>query len=180
MIPHVRRMVPGMLASLLLAAPVGVPHAFACGPSTLLQPRKQTELRRASAQRHTRTAQRRRFHHHHAAAPTVAFFDDGPSLHHAFWQQSGLATWYGGPRWQGRPTASGVRYEQDGLTAAHASLPLGTRVRVTLEGTGRSVIVTINDRPGSHRIVIDLSRGAARALGMIDRGIAPVTLTAAN
>ena len=59
-----------------------------------------------------------------------------------------------------------------GLTAAHRTLPFGTRIRVTDPKTGRSVIVTINDRGpfGGHRI-LDLSVGAARALGMVDRGV---------
>ncbi|HEX3939786.1 MAG TPA: septal ring lytic transglycosylase RlpA family protein [Xanthobacteraceae bacterium] len=59
-----------------------------------------------------------------------------------------------------------------GLTAAHRTLPLGTRLRVTDPKTGRSVIVTINDRgPFGHHRVLDLSIGAARALGMLDRGV---------
>ncbi len=62
-----------------------------------------------------------------------------------------------------------------GLTAAHKTLPFGTRVRVTDVKTGRSVVVTINDRgPFNRGRVLDLCTGAARALGMIDRGIAYV------
>lgn len=62
-----------------------------------------------------------------------------------------------------------------GLTAAHKTLPFGTRVRVTNLKTGRSVVVTINDRgPFNRGRVIDLCTGAARALGMIDQGIARV------
>jgi rare lipoprotein A len=68
--------------------------------------------------------------------------------------------------------ASGGRFNPDGLTAAHRTLPFGTRVRVTDSKTGRSVIVTINDRgPFGKGRVIDLSLAAARALGMIDRGV---------
>jgi rare lipoprotein A len=62
------------------------------------------------------------------------------------------------------------------LTAAHAWLPFGTKVRVMLAGTGRSVIVTITDRLYSSRRVVDLSVAAARELGMIRRGIAEVNL----
>jgi len=186
MIPNARRMVPGMLASLLIAAPVCATkaHAAAADRSHHTGAGKVAERGRTAAHQraHHRYAARRRAAPHAAPVNSVAFFDDGAPIRHAliqhsFWQQSGMATWYGGPRWQGRRTASGARYEQDGLTGAHATLPLGSKVRVSLEGTGRSVIVTINDRPGTHRIVIDLSRGAARELGMLDRGIARVTLS---
>ena len=91
-------------------------------------------------------------------------------------QQTGLASWYGGARWAGHMTASGARYNENELTAAHASLPIGTRVIVAVS-SGRSVIVTINDRPGTHRRVIDLSREAARQLGIMGQGVATVTLT---
>ena len=78
---------------------------------------------------------------------------------------SGVATWYG-PGFHGRRTASGERFNTHDLTAAHRSLPFGTRVRV--EGaSGRSVVVRINDRgPFTRGRVIDLSRAAANAIGM--------------
>ena len=63
------------------------------------------------------------------------------------------------------------------MTAAHRWLPLGTRVKVTVVGTNASVVVTINDRPGATSRVIDLSKGAARELGILSRGLARVTLT---
>ena len=93
------------------------------------------------------------------------------------WKESGEASWYGG--WhQGRPTSSGERFDQNAMTAAHPNLPLGSRVRVTLRDTGSSVVVTINDRlPPKRWRVIDLSRGAATRLGMVDRGLGDVTLT---
>jgi rare lipoprotein A (peptidoglycan hydrolase) len=90
--------------------------------------------------------------------------------------QSGIASWYGGKRWQGKMTASGIRYDEAALTAAHATLPIGSKVRVVVTDTGRSVIVTINDRPGTRTRVIDLSRGAAAELGILQRGVARVTL----
>jgi rare lipoprotein A len=89
-----------------------------------------------------------------------------------------MASWYGGQRWQGKLTSSGAVYDQDALTAAHATLPIGTRVRVMLAGAGKDVIVTINDRPGTRARVIDLSRAAARQLGILERGIAMVTVSA--
>ena len=93
------------------------------------------------------------------------------------WQQSGIASWYGGSRWQGHATSSGTTFNDSELTAAHATLPFGTRVRVTVENTGRSIEVLINDRPGTRTRIIDLSRGAAHALGMIQSGVAKVTLS---
>ena len=93
------------------------------------------------------------------------------------WRQVGVASWYGGRRWQGRLTASGVRYDERQLTAAHASLPIGSQVRVTVADTGRAVVVTIIDRPGTRKRIIDLSRAAAIELGILSRGIAQVTLT---
>ncbi len=97
--------------------------------------------------------------------------------HGTGWQESGQASWYG--RWHnGRPTSSGEVFNQNAMTAAHASLPLGSRVRVTLQGSGNSVVVTINDRQPDHgRRIIDLSHGAAARLGMLHDGTGMVTLT---
>lgn len=76
---------------------------------------------------------------------------------------------------EGRSTASGEPYRARELTAAHRSLPFGTRVKVTNLANGRSVTVRINDRgPFHRRRVIDLSRAAAERLGMVRRGRAPV------
>lgn len=84
---------------------------------------------------------------------------------------SGQAVWYQHP---GR-TASGETYNPDGLTAAHRTLPMGTRVRVVNKRNGRSVVVRINDRtPAKLRSTIDLSRGSARVLGI--EGIGSVAL----
>src|SRR5262249_9105474 len=89
----------------------------------------------------------------------------------------GLATWYSDSL-TGGPTASGTRYDPAGLTAAHRSLPFGTRVRVTREGTGRAVEVVVNDRGpvSSRRRIVDLSRAAATALGPLGAGVVPVRL----
>lgn len=77
--------------------------------------------------------------------------------------QSGTASWYG----SGHRTANGERFNPNGLTAAHRTLPFGTRVQVQNPRTGRSIIVRINDRgPFIRGRIIDLSRGSARALGM--------------
>jgi len=89
---------------------------------------------------------------------------------------SGIASWYG-PGFHGNRSASGEVFNQNAMTAAHRYLPFGTEVRVTNLNTGRSVVVRINDRgPFSRGRVIDLSAGAARAIGMIGSGVAPVSL----
>jgi rare lipoprotein A len=91
-------------------------------------------------------------------------------------RQAGLASWYG-PGFYGRPTASGTVYTGTGLTAAHRSLPFGTLVRVTNLANGRRVLVVIDDRgPFVRRRVIDLSVAAARQLGMVRAGVAPVRI----
>jgi rare lipoprotein A len=88
----------------------------------------------------------------------------------------GLASWYGG-RFHGRLTSSGEVFDTNDLTAAHRTLPFGTRVRVTNLDNGRSVIVKINDRgPFVEGRVIDLSRAAAEELDMINLGVAHVSL----
>ncbi|MBI2209756.1 MAG: septal ring lytic transglycosylase RlpA family protein [Deltaproteobacteria bacterium] len=90
--------------------------------------------------------------------------------------QTGIASWYG-PGFHGRPTASGVIYNQNDLTAAHQTLPLGTRVMVTNLANGRSAEVTINDRgPFAKGRIVDLSYAAARTLGMIGPGTIPVRI----
>ena len=90
--------------------------------------------------------------------------------------RNGKASWYG-PGFHGRRTANGEVFNQNALTAAHRSLPFGTRVRVTNVNNGRSVVVRINDRgPFTRGRVIDLSTAAANSLGMIHHGVAPVRL----
>ncbi len=83
----------------------------------------------------------------------------------------GIASFY----WEGTRVASGAKFNPDGMTAAHRSLPFGTRVRVSDLKTHRSVVVTINDRgPFVQGRVLDLSLGAARVLGIESRGISRV------
>lgn len=92
--------------------------------------------------------------------------------------EHGIATWYG-RKHSKRYTVSGERFDPRKMTAAHRNLPIGTMVRVTDRSTGRSVTVRINDREPPHGVrVIDLSEGAAKALGIHRSGIAPVTITA--
>ena len=89
---------------------------------------------------------------------------------------TGRASYYG-ERFRGRRTASGERFDPDGLTAAHRTLPFGTRLRVTNVRNGRSVVVRVTDRGPFHRSrVLDLSRAAARAIGMVRSGTARVRI----
>lgn len=88
--------------------------------------------------------------------------------------QTGIASWYG-KDFHGGPTASGERYDMNTLTAAHPSLPFGTLVRVTNLQNGKDVVVRVNNRgPYRKNRIIDLSKEAARQLGMVGAGIAKV------
>ncbi len=92
--------------------------------------------------------------------------------------ERGMASWYG-PGFHGRRTASGERYDMNEVSAAHPSLPFGTIVEVRNLDNGRSVRVRINDRgPFLKNRIIDLSKGAAKAIGMLGPGIALVELAA--
>src|SRR5574337_922321 len=90
--------------------------------------------------------------------------------------QEGKASWYG-PRFQGRRTASGERYNMHALTAAHRSLPLGSYARVPMVTTGKSVVVRITDRgPYVKHRIIDLSKAAATKLGLLHHGVGEVVV----
>ncbi|HYV96252.1 MAG TPA: septal ring lytic transglycosylase RlpA family protein [Gemmatimonadaceae bacterium] len=104
---------------------------------------------------------------HRGALPTAPVPDRAPT-------QTGTASWYG-PGFQGKQTSSGEVYDQNLLTAAHKTLPLGTRVRVTNVANGKAVDVRINDRgPFVGDRIIDLSRAAAEVIGMVAAGTALV------
>lgn len=99
-----------------------------------------------------------------------------PSSSEASNAMSGTAAWYG-RKFNGRRTASGQRFNADAMTAAHPSLPFGTRVRVTNTSNKRSVVVVINDRgPTTPGRMLDVSQAAAKKLGLTRAGTAPVTL----
>ena len=90
--------------------------------------------------------------------------------------ETGIASWYG-PGFHGNLTANGEVYDMNGISAAHKTLPFGTIVRVVDLETGRSIVVRINDRgPFVEGRIIDLSKGAAEKLGMVERGIIQVGL----
>jgi len=92
------------------------------------------------------------------------------------WVETGEASWYGG-KFHGRQTASGEIYDMHGISAAHKTLPLGTRVRVTNLSNDRQLIVRVNDRgPFIKGRIIDCSREAARQLGFLDAGVTRVKI----
>jgi rare lipoprotein A len=132
----------------------------------------------ARSRHHQRHHHHHRHHHrgHHAAFETgsSSWFNANASFgHYAHSGRSfsGLASYYGSE--SGSRTASGQRFNQNAMTAAHRSLPFGTKLRVT-HGS-RSVVVTINDRgPFIRGRVLDLSKGAARAIGLTGRGVGRV------
>jgi rare lipoprotein A len=126
---------------------------------------------------------RHHHHHHHHSRHHVhhaknrahgSWLDANASIapfHHAGRTFSGLASFYGNEA--GHRTASGQRFNQNAMTCAHRSLPFGTRLRVS--HAGRSVIVTVNDRgPFVRGRVLDLSKGAARVVGLTGRGVGRV------
>jgi len=114
-----------------------------------------------------------------AAAP-VAAQDGASEAPTSTVLASGMASYYGEAH-AGNRTASGERFNPDEMTAAHRSLPFGTRLRVTDPSTGRSVIVRINDRGPFHKSrILDLSEAAARELGIVRRGRALVEIALAD
>jgi len=111
-------------------------------------------------------------HHHHKHKAENSWLNAnasiGPTGHRSF---SGIASYYGNEA--GNKTASGQRFNQHAMAAAHRTLPFGTKLKVT-HGS-RSVIVTINDRgPFIRGRVLDLSKGAAHAIGLTGRGVGRV------
>jgi len=101
----------------------------------------------------------------------VIFFQMGDSYY-----EQGIASWYG-PGFHGKQTSSGEIYDMYGISAAHKTLPFGTVVKVVDLETKKSVVVAINDRgPFIEGRIIDLSKGAAEKLGIVNKGIAKVGL----
>lgn len=90
--------------------------------------------------------------------------------------EQGEASYYA-DKFNGRRTASGERFSNNEMTAAHRTLPFGTMLRVTNQANGRSVVLRVNDRgPFIKGRIVDVSKTAAREIGMIGAGVAPVTL----
>ncbi|GAB3652015.1 hypothetical protein GCM10028791_21380 [Echinicola sediminis] len=106
-----------------------------------------------------------------AAQPTVEESDSTLVI------EKGVASYYG-RFFHNRKTANGEVFDMEGMTAAHKNLPFGTLVKVTNLKNGKEAVVRINDRlPQNSRRTIDLARGAAKKLGMIQMGLAPVNIS---
>ena len=100
-----------------------------------------------------------------------------PTLYAVGWTQTGIASWYGEP-FHGRTTAAGNTYDMDAISAAHRTIPFGTRIRVDNLDNGRSIDLDVTDRgPFVRGRILDVSRGAARELEMIGPGTARVRIT---
>jgi rare lipoprotein A len=157
---HANKVVPGVLTRSRTA--------FALIAATLLVGGSVSEA--SAKSRH----HRHHSHHHHAQQTTDGNWLNAnaaiaPTGGRSF---AGKASFYGNE--SGSRTASGQRFNQNALTAAHRSLPFGTKLRVTHRG--QSVVVTINDRgPFIRGRVLDLSKGAARAIGLTGAGVGHVT-----
>lgn len=108
--------------------------------------------------------------------PPAFLQDPAPSAPQETILGSGSASYYAA-KFDGRRTASGERFDNDAMTAAHRTLPFGSRLRVTNPANGRSVVVRVNDRgPFTRGRMIDVSRAAAEELGMVARGHATVDI----
>jgi rare lipoprotein A len=157
----------GQTARLILSV-IGAASLAACAQSPVAQQKSEfaTASRQAVTERHHETRKlagvyARPRHHapvRAAARPTAS---------------QGVASFYS----EDQKTASGEQFDKNELTAAHPTLPFGTRVRVTNVSTGRSVTVRVNDRgPYVRGRVVDVSYSAAEALGMVNKGVANVRL----
>ena len=147
---------------------IGSRTAFALIAATLLVGGSVTEASAKSRHHH------HRHHSHHAAAPSTGgdWRDANASIGGSGRGFSGMASFYGNE--SGSRTASGARFNQNAMTCAHRSLPFGTKLRVTHRG--QSVVVTVNDRgPVIRGRVLDLSKGAARAIGLTGAGVGHIT-----
>ena len=141
--------------------------AFALIAATLLVGGSITEA--SAKSRHHR---HHHHHAHHASKAAASNWQDANASIGSGRGFSGMASFYGNE--SGSKTASGQRFNQNAMTAAHKTLPFGTKLRVT--HGGQSVVVTINDRgPFIKGRVLDLSTGAARAIGLTSRGVGRVT-----
>ena len=151
--------------------------AIAAFVATLTVGGTATEASAKSGHQHRHHVAARHHHHHQIAQEAPAhngfgsWLNANASIFHAPRSFSGMASYYGNE--SGSKTASGERFNQNAMTCAHRSLPFGTKLRVT--HGGRSVVVTVNDRgPFIRGRVLDLSTGAARAIGLTGAGVGRV------
>ena len=158
--------------SRLFVAALGAASLAACAQSNAVRNSEFTGHDRQPSLQHDRTAS---FvgNRHVASAKKHTPFAQHNSAKPTQIASQGVASFYT----EGQQTASGEKFDTNALTAAHPTLPFGTRLRVTNVTTGRSVTVRVNDRgpyvPGR---VVDVSHSAASALGMVESGIAKVKL----
>jgi rare lipoprotein A len=142
-------------------------------------PRRQARAVKRSKHRHATRRSGRRVAQHRSNRRTARAYNTERatrmvSRDYGGREINGIASYY----WQDQRVATGARFNPEGMTAAHRTLPFGTRVRVTHMGNGRSVNVVINDRgPFIAGRIIDLARGAARVIGMTGQGLARVNVT---
>jgi rare lipoprotein A len=158
--------------SRLIVVVLGAASLAACAQSNAVRNSAFTSPSRQASLPHDRSASF--FTNRHVA--TVRRHTPFARPHHTATTEiasQGVASFY----WEGTQTASGEKFDTHALTAAHPTLPFGTRLRVTNVSTGRSVTVRVNDRgpyiPGR---IVDVSPTAADALGMVESGIAKVKL----
>ena len=148
-----------LLAALGLAGCAAAPQ-----PSSTPKPPSAPKIEKAQPARKTISSYVVAGQRYHVLADAAGFTEEG------------LASWYGN-QFHGRKTASGERFDQFALTAAHKTLPFGTMVSVRNAANGQTVVVRINDRgPFGRGHVIDLSKGAAQKIGLKSTG--PVTIKA--
>jgi rare lipoprotein A len=163
-----RTIMPCILAGTILATTMGIASAADLKLRIHTSHHKNQQISLHRHHQHHWASHRSRRGHPHAVAGLSRKGESSDNGHAA---QSGIASVYSGER-----TANGEYASANRLTAAHRSLPFGTMVRVTHQGTGRSVVVRINDRgPFVSGRVIDLTPAGAHALGF--SGLAHVTLT---
>lgn len=166
-----------------VAPPVAVPKAPASSetPGKVVAPAQERPRRRAGASSPSLAAPRpeaeleAELEAESAPSPALAE-EGGATAADGVLVGRGVASWYG-PQFHGRRTASGERFDRNEYTAAHRTLPFGSRVCVRSAITGKTVVVRINDRgPFAPGRVIDLSQAAAEELGMLGLGLKPVEL----
>jgi rare lipoprotein A len=152
-----------------LALVLAAASLAACAQSSVVSRRSTLAPSREAGLEHHRSIMYAS-HEHPAAATRPPFVSEHKETHGA---SNGVASFYS----EGQQTANGEHYDPNELTAAHPSLPFGTKLRVTNVSTGRSVTVRVNDRgPFVRGRVVDVSYSAARALGMVHAGVANVKL----
>jgi len=141
----------------------------ACGTSAKKAAYKKAAYKKQAHKKAAYRSHKAKANHYAAKAkrPAASTASYGGGSH-------GIASYY----WQGQQTASGARFNPNAMTAAHRTLPFGTRVLVTNQSNGRSVTVTINDRgPFIKGRIIDLSKAAAGVIGMQGQGLARVSVS---